>query len=799
MNLLQKQKNLKKTSSNKLIREQKRHNRCHSPNVPKGTQINNFITLNPNNSTNQTSISGSNEFTIEDFTSDMNSPREHEHPAKENFSAMNNNSAIAAQPISFPNIAAQEEIPSVAMNQRNNTNHAKNNPLNNSNSTRDYSCHVINNLSSPTNAHCAQYNFPNISNSTQDDTYHAKNNLNGTKTNAQNIPLALHRNSTRDNMPPPVISTEHRSTWKQPSTRNVIFSFQTTAIPSTNQAGTQPRLSGTQPQLTTANSTMLPQQTLADDPLTPRRDIISADQTISTVEPNESIDNISPSVIATEHSSAGKQPNTFYVNLTDYATATPTTSREGTQPRLSDTKPHSTTANSTMQPTSSTIDPTESIAYISPSAITAEHSSTGKQPITCYVNLPDYATATPTTSREGTQPPTQTEHSRAWTQPRSRCDKPSYKLSATAHESHIWKHHAAPAANRNFLHEIKPTVMISAAKSQTCNISIQFPGSCDQSANFLNKRNHNHADDSPHNSHHQCYLITSVHGNNPSQEGLSLVDLSHPPSCIEKAMQQTPIWKANSSPLTQTERLKAVGVSKISKYSDTHTPMGCSLWTCVSLYAHSGRIYPPMLTMYLCIPAVLTTDLCILLCSRQTCTSLCAHYGPVFPPMLTTVTSIYITGHRKPNPHHPTAAHNTTHTTYHTHHTSRMATPPPVVPSHTPTPLLPPPTYIVYTSSRLPPYPKAHSPTSRRQTCARAVSQTTVTAIYPHCSYPDCTQLRPNHHTSLLHARTQIHPYATTNTCHPKPGLCAAKPCTNQHATLCQSCQSTPGTPVYQC
>ena len=167
--------------------------------------------------------------------------------------------------------------------------------------------------------------------------------------------------------------------------------------------------------------------------------------------------------------------------------------------------------------------------------------------------------------------------------------------------------------------------------------------------------------------------------------------------------------------------------------------------------------------------------------------------------MLTTVTSIYITGHRKPNPQHPTAAHNTAHTTYHTHHTSRMATPPPVVPSHTPTPLLPPPTYIVYTSSRLPPYPKAHSPTSRRQTCARAVSQTTVTAIYPHCSYPDCTQLRPNHHTSLLHARTQIHPYATTNTCHPKPGLCAAKPCTNQHATLCQSCQSTPGTPVYQC
>jgi hypothetical protein len=57
----------KKTSLNKLKRNQKRHNRCLSPNVPKGTQINNIITLKPNNSPNQTSISGSNEFTIEDF------------------------------------------------------------------------------------------------------------------------------------------------------------------------------------------------------------------------------------------------------------------------------------------------------------------------------------------------------------------------------------------------------------------------------------------------------------------------------------------------------------------------------------------------------------------------------------------------------------------------------------------------------------------------------------------------------------------------------------------------------------
>ena len=62
-------KSQKRTFSNKLKREKKRHNRCHSLNVPKGTQINNLITLKLNNSTNQTSISGSNEFTIEDFTS----------------------------------------------------------------------------------------------------------------------------------------------------------------------------------------------------------------------------------------------------------------------------------------------------------------------------------------------------------------------------------------------------------------------------------------------------------------------------------------------------------------------------------------------------------------------------------------------------------------------------------------------------------------------------------------------------------------------------------------------------------
>ena len=72
------------------------------------------------------------------------------------------------------------------------------------------------------------------------------------------------------------------------------------------------------------------------------------------------------------------------------------------------------------------------------------------------------------------------------------------------------KHHINSATNRIFFYEINPAVMISAAKSQICNISIQFPESNNQSANFINKRNHDHANDSPHNSHHhQLYLINS--------------------------------------------------------------------------------------------------------------------------------------------------------------------------------------------------------------------------------------------------------------------------------------------------
>ena len=96
-------------------------------------------------------------------------------------------------------------------------------------------------------------------------------------------------------------------------------------------------------------------------------------------------------------------------------------------------------------------------------------------------------------------------------------------------------------------------------------------------------------------------------------------------------------------------------------------------------------------------------------------------------------------------------------------HTSKMTTLPSVAP--TPTFLLPSPTHIVYTSSHLPPHPKAQYFTSRRQTRARAVSQTSATATCPHCCYPDCTQLRPVFHTSLTHARTPIQPHATAHTC----------------------------------
>ena len=199
--------------------------------------------------------------------------------------------------------------------------------------------------------------------------------------------------------------------------------------------------------------------------------------------------------------------------------------------------------------------------------------------------------------------------------------------------------------------------------------------------------------------------------------------------------------------------------------------------------------------------------------------------------MLTTVTPIYITGHRKPNPHHPAAAPNTTHTTHYAHHTPKMATPPPVVSNHTPTLLLPHLTYIVYTPSHLPPYTKAQSLTPRRQTCARAVSQTTVTATCPHCSYPDCTQLRPAYHTSQLHTHTQIYLHATAHTCHPTPvhppcrneactipapptmgdgAICAATQHpmhtvgiaplrTDRQATYCQSCASITGTSTCQC
>ena len=205
-------------------------------------------------------------------------------------------------------------------------------------------------------------------------------------------------------------------------------------------------------------------------------------------------------------------------------------------------------------------------------------------------------------------------------------------------QSYGLHHHANSAANRNFRHELTPAVMTSAAKSQTCNISPQSSGSCNQSTKFINKRNHPHANDSPDNSHHhQTYLTNSVHGDNPSQEGLSSVAMSCLLSLTENAMQQAPTWKASSSLFTQVERLKAVGIPKTSKYSDTHTPMGiCSLRTCVSLYAHYGPVYPSMLTTDPCVPYMLIPSLYIPQCSLRTCVSLYAHYGPVYPSMLTT-------------------------------------------------------------------------------------------------------------------------------------------------------------------
>ena len=260
------------------------------------------------------------------------------------------------------------------------------------------------------------------------------------------------------------------------------------------------------------------------------------------------------------------------------------------------------------------------------------------------------------------------------------------------------KHHINSATNRIFFYEINPAVMISAAKSQTCNISIQFPGSNNQSANFINKRNHDHANDSPHNSHHhKLYLIHSEHGDNPPPEGLSSVATSYSLSLIENSMQHAPIWKASSSLFTQVERRKAVGVPKTSKYSDTHThgsmlttdlciPL-CSLRSHVSLYANHGSMYSFYAHHGPVYPFMLTTDLYITLCSPRTCIPLYAHYGPVYPvcslrtcislyahyrpaypSMLTTVTSNSAPNARTlPTTQHPTTSlptgvHNPTST-----------------------------------------------------------------------------------------------------------------------------------------
>ena len=133
-----------------------------------------------------------------------------------------------------------------------------------------------------------------------------------------------------------------------------------------------------------------------------------------------------------------------------------------------------------------------------------------------------------------------------------------------------------------------------------------------------------------------------------------------------------------------------------------------SLRTCVSLYAHHGPVYPSMLTTDPCVPYMLIPGLYIPQCPLRTCVSLYAHYEPVYPSMLTTDqytpvrplrTCIPLYAHYGPV-YHPM---HTTHTTYNAHHTSQIATPPPVVPNHTPTFLPPPSTYTVYTSLAISP------------------------------------------------------------------------------------------------
>jgi hypothetical protein len=115
-----------------------------------------------------------------------------------------------------------------------------------------------------------------------------------------------------------VLSTEHRSAWKQPSTRYANLSLQNTAITSTSQAGTQPRFSGTQTQPNTASSLTLISST--QDKTYNAKDTSHGlnmnMQDISLALQHNTASDITPSsVLSTKHCSEWKQPYTRHVNL----------------------------------------------------------------------------------------------------------------------------------------------------------------------------------------------------------------------------------------------------------------------------------------------------------------------------------------------------------------------------------------------------------------------------------------------------------------------------------------------------
>ena len=191
------------------------------------------------------------------------------------------------------------------------------------NETDDLSTIIVHNATnedqlnrSPSMASCKQ--SPSIPAYYNHSTYHAKDNL-------------ITPNESNTNITSSIKAIEHCNPGKQPNLCNVQHPDYASATPTASQEGTQPHLRGNQPQLsTTANITMLP--------------------TGSTIYSKGSTPNNSTSVMTTEHSSTGKQPTNRYDNSPVYATATPTTKRARTSPRLSSNQPHLTTEHPTRLP-----------------------------------------------------------------------------------------------------------------------------------------------------------------------------------------------------------------------------------------------------------------------------------------------------------------------------------------------------------------------------------------------------------------------------------------------------------------